>query len=467
MKTKNLISVFLVSGFLLFALTVYAEDLTYSKSVTAVCDEFESQIKSLVDRESYLDAISATAEYEQALLSRYPVPTFELGLFQGEAHHITFHSPFEGWTQESLNEMGMGEWLPTIGFDVLIVLKGEVEDDKFVLFSLDMGKLMQRIGGEEFADAGLNDQELLSTAQMIASNLGMVKSQEFKRMGEHRILVLDIATPGMGPSVILANLAHSGRHYCFLLTSSAGNYSENENRLYDLIKTVDFNYKPPDEAKIESVRQKLTDKANIDQVLGCVRELAIAGEYGAAGDDLSMLRSLIAERMPKPVIEGDVARYSLYGITLRNPDPEKWNLSVDTQGGIGMLILEDRFSVNTSGIAVGVINTVLSYGPHAEKITGENDSEEERKSFLSSACRGGLLNMGGAIESERFRIFKGSFAYEGVASPNIPNSKVKIIVFQQPGYFVMVLMFLETSNFEAQSAEYEALVDQYLQVAAR
>jgi hypothetical protein len=467
MKTKNLISIFLVLSFLLFASAVYAEDLTYSKSVAAVCDEFESQIQSSVDRESYLEAISAAAEYEQALLSRYPASTFEMGLFQCEAHHITFQSPFEGWTQQNLKEMGLDEWLPTMGIDVLITLKGEVEDDKFVLFSMEFGKLMQRIGGDEFANVDLSDQDLVSAAQMMASNLGTVENQEFRSMGDHRILVLDIATPILGPSVIMANLAHNRCIYCFLLTSSAGNYTENENRLYELIKTVDFNYRPPDQTKIESIRQKLTSKADISQVLGCVRELALAGEYGAAGDELSLIRSLIAQRMPPPVVEGDLARYSLYGITLRNPDPEKWNLSVNTQGAIGMLILEDRFSVNSSGIAVGVINKVLSYGPHAEKLTGENDQEEENKSFLSSVGRGGLLSIGGEIESERFRMFKGSFAYEGVASPNVPRTKLKIIVFQQPSCFVMVLMFMETLNFEAQAEEYETLVDRYLQVAAR
>lgn len=464
MKVNNAILLFLLFALLLYAPSSYAAQVTPAETVNLICDEFESQIKTLVNTKKYLEAIGATAKYEQALLSRYPTPAFELGLFQSEAHHLSFHSPFEGWIQEDLKDVP--QWLPAMGFDVLIVLKGKVEDDTFTVFSYDMGKIKQRLG-EEDARAELNDQELQMGAQMMAANFGVVKNQEFKMVGDHRILALEIGTPLMGPSVILVSLARGGRIYGFLLTSSAGDRSQNEKRLYDLIETVDFKYKPSDVTKIETARQKLTDRTDVAQLLHCVRELALVGEYGEASDELSILRLVIVGNIPKPTVEGDVARYPAYGIVLKNPNPEKWNLSIDMQGGIGALVLEDRFSVNPAGIYVGIINTVLVYGPQAIDITGENASEEEKKGFLSLGGRGGLMGMGGVVESERFRIFKGLFAYEGVGSINIPNTKAKILVTQKPGYIIMVMMFIEASNFDTRSTEYETLLDECLHIETR
>ncbi len=467
MRVNSAIVTCLVVGLLVCVLTSYPEQETVLKTVPAICDEFEPKIKQQVNNEKYLDAISTAAEYEQALLSRYPPGSYELGLFQSQAHHLSFHSPFEGWLREDLKEMGIPEWLPAMGFDIPIALKGKVEDDKFVVVSFDMGKIMKRIGGDEAGKTELSDQELRMGAQAVAANFGVIKNEEFKTVADHRILVSEIGTPGLGPSIILASLARGGRIYGFLLTSSAGARTENEKRLYDLIKTVDFKYKPPDAVKIEATRQRVTGKTDISQLLACVRELALAGEYGAASDDLSTLRLRIAEKMPKPQIVGNVARYPAYGLSLTNPDPNKWKLSIEATGGMAMLVLEDRFSVYNAGVGVGVVNLVLAYGPQWTKLMGEDEDEDERKSFLSMAGRGGLVSMGGSIESERFRLFKGSFAYEGVASMNLPNTKVKALWIPKPGYALMVIMMVEASKFNEQSAEYETLLDKYLRVEAK
>ncbi len=431
-------------------------------SITNLCDEFESKIKEQMNSKKYLESICTATDYEQALLSRYPASTFELGLFQNEAHNISFHSPFEGWTQKSLKDMKIPEWLPMLGFDILIALQGKVEDDKFMLFSYDLGKIKLRIGVQEKSE--VSDQELVLGSQMIASNFGVVKNQEFKTVGDHRLLFIEINTPLLKPSVILANLRHGGILYTFLLSSSAGNHAENQKRLYDLIKTLDFKYKPSETLKIQAIRQKLTDKTDIIQVLRCIRELALIGEYRAASEDLSKLRLAIVQKMPKPIIDGNIARLSAYGIKFTNPDPYNWKLSIQSKGILDMVVLEDRFSVNPAGIVVGVINTILAYGPKAAHITGESGSEQERKVFFSGGGRAGLLSMGVNIESERFRMFRGVFSYEGVGSANIPNTKVKSIVVPKSGYIIMILMFIDALNFNARSLEYEELLEKYLHI---
>lgn len=432
-------------------------------SIESVCDEFGSKIKNLSDSGKYLEAIGTAGEYEQVLLAKYPASTFELGLFQSPSHHLSFHSPFEGWTQESLKELQIPEWLPAMGFDYLIALKGKAEEDRFILLSMDLGKVMYRISGEKSSSGKLSDQELQLCSQMIAANFGAAKSEEFKAVGDHRVHLIEIATPALGPSLICANLAEKGRCYFFLLGCAAGSRIENEKKLYELIKTVDFKYKPEDTARIESARGKVADKTNITALLGCIKELAAAGEYGAAADELSNLRLSAADKMPKPEIVGNVGRYTPYGITLTNPDPEKWKLSIESQGGMGMILLEDRFSVNPAGVMVAVINTILAYGPHANELMGKG-SEEEKKSVLANAGQGGMRGMGGVVESERFRIFKGEFAYEGVASVPMQNTKAKAIVALKPDHMVMVIMLIPASNFNERSAEFDSIVDKYLQI---
>lgn len=463
MKTKYFF-VFTVLFMLLGFRITYAQQALSERSTESACDEFGSRIKNLFGSGKYLEVIGVASEYEQMLLAKYPAPTFELGLFQSQAHHLSFHSPFDGWIQESPKEMEIPEWLPAMGFDFLIALKGKVEDDRFVLFSIDLGKIMYRISGEEKSSDKLTDQELQLGSQMVAANFGVAKNEEFKTVGDHRVLLLEIATPLLGPSLLLANLGEKSRCYSFLISSAAGNRTENEKKLYELIKTVDFKFKPQDTAKIESARKKVTNKTSIVELLECTKELALAEEYGAAAKELSKLCLAVADKMPKPAIDGNVGRYSAYGITLTNPDPDKWKLSTEVQGCMGMIGIEDRFSVNLSVIMVAVINTILAYGPHANELTGEGESEDEKKSFLAMAGQGGIKNVGGVIESERFRIFKGEFAYEGIASVPIPNTKLKTIVVMKPGYMVMVIMFIQASNFNEQSAEFESIVDKYLQI---
>jgi hypothetical protein len=263
------------------------------------------------------------------------------------------------------------------------------------------------------------------------------------------MLVFDIAGAMLGPSVILATRPVGGRIYCFQLSSSAGNRKGNEEQFYELIKTVEFKYKPADANKIEAARRKITSNTDIAQRLLCVRELALLGEYEASCDELSQLRSLIARNIPGPEVRGDIARNEAYGVLLKNPDSDRWKLSIVDEK---MMLLEDRFSVSSGGIGVAAIN--------AAKLLGDRTSEEQIKSFVRDFGRGSLMGIGGGIESERFRMFKGFLAYEGVSSTSIGGMKVKTIVFRGPGSLVMLLMMVDELNFKDRVAEYEALLDQ-------
>ena len=139
-------------------------------------------------------------------------------------------------------------------------------------------------------------------------------------------------------------------------------------------------------------------------------------------------------------------------------------MNVDTSGAMNMIMLEDQDSVNQNGIIVGVIDMVVTYGPHVDEFIGEKADEETRKNALIGAGRGGLTNTGGEIESERFRTFKNAQAYEGIATTNILNVKAKVICCVKAHHLLFVIMLVDAHNFDTQAASYEAILDKDLKV---
>lgn len=461
MKINTFTSIALLLCALLFSAAASASQ--GSGDITSICDTYSAKIKSSYNKGEFIEAIITAAEYDEALMSRYPTPLFDIGLFQSEAHHISFHCPFTAWAQESLETLPELEEIEATGCELLLLLYGENINEMFVVFSVDWGKLMQRLGLEEFGMAEVTDVEMLLVAETFGMAFGTIDDYKFKQIGGHYALDVDFASFGTGPSIKLILLEHDGRFFGFLLTSSLGNRDKNEELLNELITTVDYNYLPPDTAKINLARGKMKDKINIGDILNCVRELATYAEYGAASDELNRLRAIVGDKIPGPEVIGNTGRYDVYGITLENPDSSKWNLYVEQEGGFKALVLEDRFSVNPSGVMISIINTVLAYGPRAVEML-ENLSEEEAKMFLSTIGRGGLMSMGGEILSERYRVLKGELAYEGVASTNMANTKVKVILLMKPGYFVMIIMLLDDLRYDSILAELEKILDKNLKI---
>jgi hypothetical protein len=402
-------------------------------TLTNVIDTFEREILSYIQNNEIRKAFIATAEYEHELISKYDPPTFQNDLFQSEADHLSFHSFFTSWKQAELEELE----IPM--FNILFALEGEVEEDRFILLSMGIGQIQQRMGISESYKTGLSDRELLFGATMIASELGSIRNQEFKSIGEHQVLVLEIETPMGGPSVMMVSLGHGKQLYAFILSSSLRNRAENRKHLVELIKTVKFNYKPADESKIKAIREKFLGQDEPEPILQSVAQLALSGEYNATTEELARLRTLLSKLMPKPFIKENVAYYPAYGITLANPDEEKWKLSFEESGIIKAILLEDKWSTKQEGIGIFILDLILSYGPQATKIVG--DKEEERKQALINLGRGSALYGGGPIESERLTTIKNNLAYEAIVATNMPGLKAKC-------FSTFCLFFLRESPFK-------------------
>ena len=422
---------------------------------------FPERILACLRSDQLPEAIVAAAAYEQNLLAKYPGPTFEMEVFQSEAEHLSFHTEFNGWTQIPFKELGLPDWLPMAGFNVLLALEGKVEEDKFVVFSVNWGQIEQRTGMSQEGKTELTDRELLLIAEMLAGNFGVPKSQDFEMAGDHRVLAMSIDTPALGPSISLVILPHAKRLYFFMLASSAGNYAENERRLFSTAKTMDFNYKPINGSRIESIRGQFAGQADDPaSALACAKALGEAGEYDAAAEDLGRLRLLLSERMPKPLIQGNVAKDPAYGITLTNPDAKRWDLSIQTEGAIRGILIEDKFSVRSEGMMVAVLDMALCFGPQAAKAM---QAEEELKQLLIGGGRGGAMSLG-EIEEEQFTYLKGKLAYDATVKMNAPGVKARYLYSVQSSYAVVILIMADSNRFDEKVKQFDNIIEAYLQV---
>jgi len=393
-------------------------------NVREVVRKYTPEIVALVDRQDHRGAIAKAADYELALLNNYPAPSYEMGLFRSEAVNASFRCPFVEWKQVDMDkepELKDLKKLAIVGWDVLLVLEGDAEEERLMAACIDTKQLTQGVGAQDDFPDMCSGQGLQLVAQMIAGKFGAVKSQPFQDVGAHKVLFLEIKGPMMAPDVRMALLPNAPQIFAFFLISPNRTIVANERRLDELMKTASFDYQPQDAQAIAAARSK-GDRKEIRDLLSCVSRLAELGEYRAAGADLAEVRLLLHERMPAPVVKNNVGTCPAYGITLTNPDPDEWKLSVNRDGVFQGLFLEDRFSVHGEGIMVGAIDFLTSYGPEFIKMM--NDDEEMSKQMLIDSGRGGAAMLG-EIESERLVQIQGSMAYEAMISPNMPGVKAR------------------------------------------
>jgi hypothetical protein len=435
-----------------FPLAVSGNEKADLNNVTV---RFEKEILSCVQKNVFREAIVKAAEYEQELISRYPPPKLQDNLFQSEAEHISFHNSFTDWKTIGLKELEIPEWLPMMGFNILLAQEGKVEQDRFIAITMNMGQLEQRMGLSEPGQNKMTDQELLLGGTMIANQFGAVKNQQFKTIGVHPVLSMEIGTPLAGPPIELISLANGRRLFSFLVISSLRNQQDNKTKLDELIKTVQFNYKPANIDKINVIRKIIADENNLQPRLQCISELAAIGEYNAASEELANLRTVLSRRMQKPVLKDNEAQYPDYGVTLINPDDTKWKLSTEDMGGTKMLLLEDKWSVKSEGIAILILDTIMTYGPQAAKAF---EDDEQKKQLLTGGGRGSALSIGTNIENEQFSTFKGNIAYEASVTTNIPGLKAKCIWTLRPGFMLGILMMVDANSFQQKIQEYEKII---------
>ena len=417
-------------------------------ALSDVCRQYETKILGSLESGRIRDAISAVSQYDEAVRKRYPAPTFASGLVRSEADHMSFSCPFDGWTRLADKDLGAPDWLPALGVDITLTLTNK--SDRFVVMSLDLASILR---GMATPEETVTDQNLNLMATMLTQSLGTEKKRSFLDIGDRKALVVD-STAQSGDPVELYLLWNGGRVYVFMTVCQDSEQAEIKAKLLSIVKSVGFHYKPA-AADVASIRAKVKDPNDVRQELDCVRELALHGEFGDASAELGKLRLTIAGRIPKPVEAGGVMRYDSYGVSVTNPDADAWKSEVQVTGGPVMMMLESKTSVDPNGILIMVLDPLVAYGYHADQLLGDKASEAMKKSYLSSSGRGGLLNIGKGIESERFRTFGGMMAYEGIAATNMPNVKAKAIVALGQKYVLLLVLLVDSRDSERQFQSYE------------
>jgi hypothetical protein len=461
MKREKMVGLFIIMVLFLSSLAVCAQDFSSEPTmISRLTQKYEDEILRYAGDKKYRQAIMAAAEYEQELISRYKPPTYKMGLLQSEAEHISFHCPFDSWRQVNLDGLRLSKELTMMGYNILLALEGDTQQEQQLLvFCINVKQLERRMGTSDTSQIFLSDEGLQLFAQMIAGSFGIVRMQQFQVVGDNRVLFLEIDPPMLGPEMRMILLPHDGRFFVFLLASSAGNIVTNEEKLYELVKTVSFTYKPENQDVIAAERAN-SEREDIKSLLRCIGRLANYGEYNAASEDLAELRLLLHSRIPKPIIEGNTAYCLGYGVELENPDSSKWKLSVLKEGTFEGVLLEDIYSVSQEGIMVGIVDFVMAYGPIALQMMND---EETSKQFLVEAGRGSAM-FGGQVESERFTIVKENLAYEAIVKPNIPKVKMRVQWIMRSGYGIMVIILGDERNFQAKLAECDQIINDYLKL---
>lgn len=295
----------------------------------------------------------------------------------------------------------------------------------------------------------------------MARAIGVKRYSAFVNVGELRVLASELSTQ-TGGIAELRLFAHNDRIYAVILMCAPSEKVTMRAKLFALLKSVDFHYKPPQRERIAAIRAKVTNPKDIPQQLQAIRELIQCGEYGTAAVDLEKLRVRMAELIPFPVLVGDDMKYDAYGISLSNPDPTAWNSEVDTSSSTKMMLLESKAASDTNVILVGALDPLITYGSHVDSKLGDKAPEADKKAFLSNSARGGMMAIGKAITSERFRTYKGLFTYEGTATTNLPNTTMRIIVAVHPRYLLYIVLMADSQKAAQFFTEYEALLDKAL-----
>ena len=454
MKTHNAIVILILTSIFLGSVPLRDKTFQMQKSLNEAISNYEMEILKLCEDKDYREAIQVAGKYEQDVLSLYTPPSYHMGLLQSESQHVSFHSHFDSWKQVGIEELGVPKELTIMGFNILLSLEGKSEEERFAVFCIDADRLESHIGDSSSSQLLVNDRGLIILGKMFAGNFGMVRNHYFNKIGEHRALILDVASQFTGPDIRIVLLTKHGRMFMYLLLSSAGDIESNESLLFDTIKTTSFDYKPEDSDAIARIRSR-HKKKDISWMLNCIKALTEIGQYGAAAEDLTGLKHLLYPMLPHPSVKGQVAHCPAYGITLTNPDSDRWALNVLQEGAMQMILLEDKLSVKQEGIGVAVIDLLMAYGADIVNLFKD---ETTAKEYLINGGRGGASVIG-SIEEESFAHVRGKLAYEAIVIPNMPSLKARIQFINMGDYAVMLFALIDKNDFTAKLIELDRIIN--------
>lgn len=420
--------------------------------------KFETRINESLAAGKFRDAITAVAQYGEAVRGCYAAPSYTDGRFQSEAEHLSLQCPFPGWTVVDPTPANRPMWLPWVGLDITLLLRHPQDAGTLAIVSSDIGHLQEEPGVSSEAETA-SILELFARLQ--GQRMGTARYRSFSKVGNLRLLSVELSGKE-GNVVEMRMFVREDRLYAVLLTGAPSEKAEMQAKLLTVLKSMDLHYKPSQKERVAAIRAKVTDPKDVKQQLQDIRDLVLNGEYNAAAEDLRVLRLTINKLIPQAHVVGDEMHYDGYGVTVINPDPTVWRGVIGFSHHLSQMTLQSRTGVAPHGIIVTVNDPVDAYGVVAERLLSEKASENDKKIFLEYTAHVGSQNIGVVLESGRLRTFRGMLAYECMFTSPVANVKTKIInVLRSPSLLTIVLQ-VDPKNADQHFTEYEAVLEKAL-----
>jgi len=242
---------------------------------------FEEKIRNLFAEKQFRDVFAAISDYEAYIVSQYKEPTFENDKYRNEMEHLSLSNPFKGWKIADMPEMK--ELGPL--FRILFCLEApEKSGSRLALMRISLQQAISRLVGDALS---IGDAELGFLAQQFVQGFGTILNQTVETIGDYRVVIIDIAAPLQQQACFMLFCANDRTYGLFLVSSK----SEDKSKLRNLVESIKFDVKIPNEGKIYRLLQKHYEGDAVEVIFKHVRDLASEEEYDAAIKQLEDLRA--------------------------------------------------------------------------------------------------------------------------------------------------------------------------------
>ena len=146
----------------------------------------------------------------------------------------------------------------------------------------------------------------------MTEGFGTITGQHYERVGGLRVLRVDLTMANPELVTEVAGISQNGDNFLFMLGVPANQRSENQQRMTTLLNAVTFNQSQEATERITAIRNAVTEPNDVGQRLKAARDLIQIGEFRPAAIELSTLCSVLAQMLPKPTIDDNVARLRLW-----------------------------------------------------------------------------------------------------------------------------------------------------------
>ena len=446
-KYKNYLKLS-INYMFIFTLAYFCLNTCFADIEANYINDIDQKLKS----QEYREAVKLMNKYELSIISQFPKPSYSGGVFKCSKTGLSFNSSFGNWKPMSEEDLEIDRTqLLQAGCDVLLMLEEPEEKKQFMLFNLDMRGTLRGMFSEADAEMAFNDINMIKNQSIqLGSFFGAVADIKSRKMNDFDLITQEIADIVGEPKTAIYIVHKKGQFFIFLIKEETDEIQEFKNDVMHLMKTV----------QVESFKQKtFTKNSDIISDLNQVSTLEKKGELHDALELLKDVRDMAKSKMPKALKQGNKCIFPSYGVSIKNPDSNKFKLDMDNSTpGMSMAFLQEKYSVNEEGILVMILDLALSYPPAYLESVKKDD--QVKRDMLIGAGRGGCMNTGELVQ-EKLIPFGEVTAYEGIvkmAAMNNMKARILVVPSRDFDYAVMIMNINSSYGFDKKLEEYDKII---------